>query len=135
MEQAPRAVCAVCSYNACLTNHHIHPREFRESYPNGAEHINEKANLVVLCAGCHSAVHDKRPFHVITRDIKTKLRRKFKRRRGVSDEQVEQSIVDQIIQRETWRRMCVTLADKSNCRKIEEYRRILRLIARIHRNP
>ena len=74
------ASCAVCGYDRMLTSHHIHPQDFKESYPEGAENINGRANMVLLCIGCHSAVHDKRPLEVLVKDLKTKLRRKVKNR-------------------------------------------------------
>lgn len=127
--------CAVCGYDSNLTVHHIHPRDFKESYPNGSENINEKSNIVSLCRGCHDAVHDKRSFEALLKVIKNKLRRKRRKKRKVmhDDERHAQSQKDLEIQRSIWKRLVKILADPQCCEMIESYRRIIRLVGRVHR--
>lgn len=124
--------CAICSADKRLTEHHIHPREFAASYPAGPAAIDEAANRVILCAGCHQAVHKDVPFTQLARDIKTKLRRGPRVRATHDDEQLGQSLRDQALQHAVWRQLLVTLEDKAACRRIENYQRIIRTVKRLH---
>lgn len=124
--------CAVCYTPKYLTAHHVHPKEYKESYPNGAENINEADNLVYLCCGCHHAVHYEEELHVLQKELKGRLRRKpavIPR-----DELARiQSFKDRIVQAITWLRLESTLRDKECRARIESYRTIIRMVQRIHR--
>jgi hypothetical protein len=130
--KSARACCAVCSGDRSLTSHHIHPQEFAASYPAGAENIDEAANRVVLCQGCHQTVHEKKPYAVIVRELRTKLRRAARVKANWDDDQMFQSLRDQEVQRAAWKRLVKTLQAPALCARIEDYRRIIRTVERLH---
>lgn len=124
--------CAVCGGRRVLTDHHIHPESFRESYPNGSENINEGANLVTLCRACHDCVHERKPLHVILREVKQKLRRPRKEKNFKCEEQRVQSEKDTARLLEGWKALLVTLEDPAMRQQIESYRRIIITVERLH---
>lgn len=125
--------CAICGLTRNLTEHHIHPKQFRESYPGGPSCVDDWANLVLLCMGCHSAVHDKRSFKVMKREIRQKLRRKDRDRENQDENATIQSRRDRRIQRLTWEHLLQVLENPMMCEHIESYRRIIRMVERIHK--
>jgi hypothetical protein len=124
--------CAVCGVGKHLTEHHMHPESFRDSYPNGPENINEQANLVVLCRACHDCVHERKPLHTVLREVKQKLRRPRKPRKYSSE--IEQEQADKDISKliEGYNYLVLTLEDPHKKEKIETYRRIIRTVERLH---
>lgn len=124
--------CAICGSSQNLTDHHIHPRCYSESYPNGMENISEPANIVLLCRGCHDCVHNKKPLHIIVKDIKQRLRRPHKPRKYKTEEQREQGLKDLAKLTETYKRLIHTLDDPYKRSQIENYRRIISTIERLH---
>lgn len=124
--------CAICGWQKLLTEHHIHPQVYRESYPFGPDNINDSANMVLLCRPCHDCVHEQKDLHILLREAKQKLRRPGKPKRFDSEQQEKQSEKDRARSLEGYQHLLTTLEDPEKLLKIESYRRILRTVERLH---
>jgi hypothetical protein len=111
----------VCLHPRNLTEHHIHPREYKESFPLGPDYINDLSNLAILCNGCHFVVHNPKPFKLILRHCEQKLREH-------KNPKSSQSAKDLQIQQEAWIRLLTVLKDRELCKKLDYYRDIIRVI-------
>jgi L-lactate utilization protein LutB len=126
-----KACCEVCGVYRNLSTHHIHPKEFKDIYPGGSENIDEPNNLVILCQGCHAAVHSTKSFEKLVRDLKQKTKRRPSTPRVFKDN-CEQSRKDRLIQLELWKKLIVVLQNIEHQKRLEEYRAIIQKISYVN---
>jgi hypothetical protein len=77
-------------------------------------------------------VHSKKELHVVLRETKQKLRRPVKEKPHLNEEQKAQSIKDTAKMLEGFKRLLHTLEDPYKKLQIENYRRIIRTVERLH---
>lgn len=130
---ADLAFCRICNHDQNLTQHHIHPQQFKYFYPGGPDQIHESANLVLLCWGCHAAVHDNKPFSLLIKELNRKVELFHEDKRDKKGESLRQSLKDRQIQKLNWERLIQTLKDVEKRERIEAYRRIIKTLKQIHK--
>lgn len=107
--------CFACGYDQHLTEHHIHPRNYRAVYQGN---IDEPANKVILCMGCHRAVHYAGPPGKLKRKLKALLEKPIDK-----DRLGEQALRDTYTARDEAARLLKTLDQPRARRVIQDYQK------------